>query len=165
MRRTPRDIDATASRVTRRALFLGGSMAAIVAALGARMRFLGVEQADQFRLLAEENRINIRLLPPARGIIEDRNGTLLASNVPNYRVVITKEDAGDVQTVLNRLSHIIPMSTEDMSDALKNLDRNSPFVPITVADRLPWEEFAKIAVNGPALPGVTPEVGLSRFYP
>jgi len=79
--------------------------------------------------------------------------------------VITREDAGDVETVLNRLSHIIPMTAEDRADILKEVARNSPFVPITVADRLDWETFSEIAVNGPALPGVTPEVGLSRVYP
>lgn len=169
MRRTPRDIEGTAKNVTRRALFMGGCMAAMVAALGVRMRYLGVEQADQFRLLAEENRINIRLIPPTRGLIQDRNGKLIAGNEQNYRVVITRETAteaaGGVDEVLNRISHIIPMTAEDMAEVQKDIARNSPFVPITVADRLNWEDFSKIAVNGPALPGVTPEVGLSRVYP
>ena len=165
MRRVPRDTEASSRRFTRRALFMGGCMTAMVAVLGARMRFLGVEQADQFRLLAEENRINIRLIPPNRGLIQDRNGKLIAGNEQNYRVTITREDAGDVEEVLDRLSHIIPMSAEDRADILKEVKRNSPFVPITVADRLAWEDFSRIAVNGPALPGVTPEVGLSRVYP
>jgi penicillin-binding protein 2 len=165
VRRTPRDTEATAKSVTRRALFMGGCMAAMVAALGGRMRYLGIEQADEFKLLAEENRINIRLIPPARGLIQDRNGKLIAGNEQNYRVVITREDAGDVEAVLNRLSHIIPITAEDMAETLKDVERNSPFVPVTVADRLNWDDFSKIAVNGPALPGVTPEVGLSRSYP
>ncbi len=46
-----------------------------------------VEQADEFRLLAEENRINVRLIPPARGPIPDRKGTLIAGNEQNYRIV------------------------------------------------------------------------------
>jgi penicillin-binding protein 2 len=165
VRRTPRDTEATAKSVTRRALFMGGCMAAMVAALGGRMRYLGIEQADEFKLLAEENRINIRLIPPARGLIQDRNGKLIAGNEQNYRVVITREDAGDVEAVLNRLSHIIPITAEEMAETLKDIQRNSPFVPVTVADRLNWDDFSKIAVNGPALPGVTPEVGLSRSYP
>lgn len=165
MSRVQRDTEATARRVTRRALFMGGCMAAMVAALGARMRYLGVEQADEFRLLAEENRINIRLLPPARGLIHDRNGKLIAGNEQNYRVVITREDAGDVEAVLNRLSHVVSLTAEDIADVLAESKKNSPFVPITVADRLNWEEFSRVAVNAPALPGVTPEVGLSRQYP
>ena len=113
------------------------------------MRFLGVEQADEFRLLAEENRINIRLIPPARGLIQDRNGKLIAGNEQNYRVVITRENAGktdaEVEDVLNRLSHIIPMTAEDLADTMKELNPrvNSAFVPITVAERLSWNDFSK----------------------
>ena len=118
MRRTPRDTEATAKSVTRRSLIIGSGMAAMVAALGARMRYLGIEQADEFKLLAEENRINIRLIPPARGLIQDRNGKLIAGNEQNYRVVITREDAGDVEAVLNRLSHVIPITADEMDETL-----------------------------------------------
>ena len=124
-----------------------------------------VEQADQFRLLAEENRINIRLLPPSRGLIYDRNGVVLAENEQNYRVVLVREDAGDVDQTLARLARIIDLDPEDLERTRREIFRRSPFVPVTVADRLTWEEFAEVAVNGPALPGVSPEVGLSRIYP
>ena len=165
MKRAARDIEASARRVTRRALLIGGGMGAMFAALGWRMRYLGVEQADQFRLLAEENRINMRLIPPTRGVIHDRNGKVLAENEQNYRVVITREDTDDVQAVLNRLSHVIPMTQRDMDEALDALEKNSPFVPITVKDRLSWEEFSRVALNTPALAGITPETGMSRHYP
>ncbi len=165
MRRNARDIEDSARQVNRRALLLGGAMAAFVAVLGGRMRYLQVDQADQFRLLAEENRVNIRLIPPARGLILDRNGVVVAGNEQNYRVVITREDAGDVDTVLKRLATLIPLGDEDMAKTLAEAESLSPFVPITVADRLNWEDFSKIALNAPTLPGVTPEVGLSRLYP
>lgn len=165
MRRTERDSEDSARKVRRRAVLMGGAMGAFVAVLGARMRYLSVEQADQFRLLAEENRVNIRLIPPARGLILDRNGKLIAGNEQNYRVVITREDAGDVPRVLERLASIVPLSHDDIEKTLKEVDRRSPFVPIIVADRLSWDDFSKIALNAPSLPGVTPEVGLSRAYP
>lgn len=165
MRRTPRDTEESARKVTRRALVIGGCMTAMVAALGTRMRYLQVDRADQFKLLAEENRINIRLIPPSRGLILDRNGKLIAGNEQNYRVTITREDAGDVDEVLNRLSHIIPLTAEDMDRVLKDVARNSPFMPITVADRLSWEDFSRVAVNAPTLPGISTESGLSRIYP
>ena len=165
MKRTARDSDESARRINRRALLLGGAMTAMVAVLGARMRYLGVDQADQFRLLAEENRINIRLIPPVRGLILDRNGKLVAANEQNYRVVITREGAGDSDLVLNRLSHVISLTQTDMDRVKKDIARNSKFVPVTVADRLSWEDFARVAENAPVLPGVTPEVGLSRLYP
>ncbi len=140
-------------------------MTSLVAVMGARMQYLSIDQADQFRLLAEENRINIRLIPPTRGLIQDRNGKTIADNEQNYRVVITREDAGDVAEVLHRLASLIPMTTEEVDKTIQEVKRRSAFVPIIVADRLSWEDFSKVALNAPSLPGVSPEVGLSRQYP
>ena len=165
MRRSAKDTDASSRTINRRTLLLGGSMAAFIAVLGARMRYMQVDQADEFRLLADENRINIRLIPPARGLILDRNGKLIAGNDQNYRVVITREEAGDVDLVLARLQQVIPLRPEDLDKSRKEIDRRSSFVPIVVADWLRWEDLSAVAVNAPALPGVNPEVGLSRHYP
>lgn len=165
MRRQVRNPERAGTQFTRRGLFLGGLMGSFLVVLGARARYLGVTQADEFRLLAEENRVNLQLLAPARGLILDRGGRLLAGNEQNYRVTITREGAGDVERVLDRLSHIIAMTAEDMDRIRKDIQRNPSFVPITVADRLTWEEFSRINLNAPALPGVTPDVGLSRLYP
>ena len=165
MRRSARDSEDSARTITRRGLLLGGSMAAFMAVLGARMRYMQVDQADEFRLLAEENRVNIRLIPPARGLILDRKGRVIAGNEQNYRVIITREDAGDVPAVLARLAHVIPLLPDEIEKVVAEADRSSPFVPIIVKDRLPWEDFSRVAVNAPALPGVQPEVGLSRTYP
>jgi penicillin-binding protein 2 len=115
VRRTARDSEESNQRLNRRTLLLGGAMGAMIAVLGARMRYLQVDQADEFKLLAEENRINIRLIPPVRGLIQDRNGKVIAGNEQNYRVVITREAAGDVELVLRRLASIIPMTAEEMS--------------------------------------------------
>lgn len=165
MRRTARDTDASSRTITRRSLMMGGAMAAMFAVLAGRVRYLSVEEADQFKLLAEENRINIRLIPPERGLIQDRNGRLIAGNEQNYRVTLTREDAGDTEVILNRLSHLMPMTAEDMERVKREIERNSAFVPVIVSDRLAWDDFSKVALNAPTLPGVTPEVGLSRHYP
>lgn len=165
MKRSPRESEESAKKITRRGLLLGGSQLAIAGVLGLRMRYLQVDQADQYRLLAEENRINIRLIAPARGLIHDRNGALLAANEQNYKVVLVREDAGDVENVLRRLARLIPLSDADIQTALTEIMRRSPFVPVTIADRLSWDDIAAVAVNAPALPGVTTEVGLSRGYP
>ena len=100
MRRPRQDIETSHRLISRRAAFLGGVQLAFVGALGARMQFLQIDQADQFRLLAEENRINIRIIPPARGEVFDRNGVPLARNVPSYRIVVVREDAGDIEDCL-----------------------------------------------------------------
>ena len=165
MRRNPKELEYTHRKLTRRAVFLGGLQLAFVGGLAARMRYLQVDQADQFRLLAEENRINIRLLPPARGEIFDRNGATLAQNSPSYRITIVPEDAGDVGEVISKLSRLIPLAPEDVERALAEMRRSPPFLPVTLVDQIGWEDISKVAVNAPALPGITPEVGLTRVYP
>ncbi len=165
MKRPRVDTEANHRLFTRRAALLGGVQLAFVAGLGARMQFLQVDQADQFRLLAEENRINVRLIPPARGEVFDRNGVPLARNVPSYRIVIVPEDAGDVEEVVARLSQVVPLDPDDVERAMAEVKRSAPFLPITLADEVSWEDLSRVSVNAPALPGVTPEVGLSRVYP
>ncbi|MCU4652922.1 penicillin-binding protein 2 [Roseibacterium sp. SDUM158016] len=165
MKRSQKDIEDSARVVGRRAIVMGGLFLGTAGVLAARMRYLQVERADDFRLLAEENRINIRLLPPERGLIFDRNGVLLAGNEQNYRITLVREDADDVDAVLEELGRIVNLDLVAIERAREEIARRPPFVPVTVADRLSWEELSSVAVNAPALPGVNPEVGLSRFYP
>ncbi|MEO3476592.1 penicillin-binding protein 2 [Phaeobacter sp. CAU 1743] len=165
MKRNPKELEFSHRKLTRRALLLGGLQLGFAGGLAARMRYLQVDQADQFRLLAEENRINIRLLPPARGEIFDRNGITLAQNSPSYRITIVPEDAGDVGEVIAKLSRLIEIDPEDIERAMAEMRRSPPFLPVTLADQIGWEDISKVAVNAPALPGITPEVGLTRIYP
>jgi penicillin-binding protein 2 len=165
MRRREEEVSHLNRRLKRRAFLLGGAQLAFGGMLAARMRYLQVEQADQFRLLAEENRINMRLIAPERGELFDRSGQILASNSPSYRIVIVREDAGDVDTVLKRLSQLIPLDADALARLGSEMRRSPPFLPITVADQVSWEDISKVAVNAPALPGITPEVGLARLYP
>jgi len=165
VKRNARDSEDSARRVNRRALVIGAVQLGVVGALGFRMQSMQIEQADQFRLLAEENRINIRLIPPARGLIFDLNGLPIAANEQNYRVVMVREDAGDVGEVLERLTKIVPLDPESLARAMEEMNRRSPFVPVTIADRLSWDDVARVNINAPALPGITAEVGLSRLYP
>ncbi|SHI78224.1 penicillin-binding protein 2 [Wenxinia saemankumensis] len=165
MRRPERHTEAAGRTVTRRALVVGASQLAMIGALGWRMQSMQVEQAEDYRLLAEENRVNIRLLPPARGNIFDVNGVPLAVNEQNYRIVMVREDAGDVDATLARLQQIVDIDDETIASAREEVMRLSPFVPVTIADRVSWEDISRVTVNAPALPGITAEVGLSRFYP
>ncbi len=165
MKGPDRDTGWIMRRVTRRALFLGSAQFAVAGTLAWRMRNMQVDQTDQFRLLADENRINIRLIPPERGVIRDRNGTPLALNEQNYRIIIVREDAGDVAEVLDRLTRLIDLPERAIARTLEETARHPPFVPITVADRLSWRDISRVAANAPALPGVTHESALSRVYP
>lgn len=159
------DPSASSAKLTRRGLILAGGQFGVIGLLGWRMRQLQIKEADEYLLLAEENRINIRLIPPARGLIFDRNGTPIAVNKQNYRIVMVREQAGDPEAVLRKLAQIIPLPDTRIERVLKEMQQRSAFVPVSVVEHLTWEEIAQVSANAPALPGVLPEVGLSRHYP
>ena len=153
------------AQLSRRGLIIGGLQTAFIAALAVRMRKLQVEDASEYRLLADENRINIRLIAPSRGEIYDRNGKVIARNEQSFRITIVKEDAGDIEQTLYSLSNLIKITQNDAKRVFEEIDRSAPFLPVTVRDQLSFEEIARIAINSPTLPGVSVEEGLSRVYP
>jgi penicillin-binding protein 2 len=162
----PKDRDNSRSKlVTRRAIMLAGGQVALLGALAGRMYFLQVTQADRFSMLADENRINIRLLAPPRGRIVDRFGVPLAVNRQTYRVVLVAEQAGDIEATLNAVGTLIPITDADRRRVLRDLRRKHSFVPVAIRENLTWEEMARIEVNTLELPGVSIEQGLTRFYP
>ena len=80
----------------RRAVLLAAGQLTIFAGLSARMYYLQVLEADRYRVLAEENRISLRLLPPPRGVVLDRREIPLAINVQIYRLVVVPEQAKNI---------------------------------------------------------------------
>ncbi|MFL2769855.1 MAG: penicillin-binding protein 2 [Rhodospirillaceae bacterium] len=160
------DRDNDRTRVfNRRAAVLGGGQAIMISALIGRMYYLQVIEADQYRMLAEENRINLRLLPPPRGRILDRFGESLAVNRQNFRVLIVFEQTLDLESTLEALSTVIELSDYDRERVSREVRRRRSFVPVTVRENLGWEEMSRIQVNAPDLPGVIVDEGLTRFYP
>lgn len=151
--------------IGRRAVMLLGLQAGLAGALAWRMRDLQIVQGERYRLLAEENRINLRLIPPARGIITDRTGAVMAGNRQNYRIVMVRERARDPAAVLARLAGIIDLPPDRQERAIREMAARSAFVPVVVAEHLSWDDVARVAANTPVLPGIEAEVGLSRYYP
>ena len=144
---------------------LGGAKALLVSALVGRLYYLQVLESDRYRTLADENRINLRLIPPPRGRIVDRFGIPLAHNRQNYRVVLISEQTPAVAETLKSLSRIVPVDESDSRRVLRETKRKRGWVPVTVRENLTWEEVARIEVNAPDLPGLMIDVGQSRYYP
>ena len=150
---------------TRRAALLGLGQLSLFGALAGRMYYLQVVEADEYRMLAEENRINIRLLPPPRGRILDRFGRELARNRPNFRVLLDPDEAEDLPLTLGRVSGLLSLDQATLARIEREMSRRRRFVPVTLVENLSWKDFAKINVNLPALPGVRTDVGELRHYP
>jgi penicillin-binding protein 2 len=149
----------------RRMAMLAGGNALMLSMLAGRLYFLQVIEADKYKTLADENRINLKLLPPPRGYIVDRRGVPVAVNRQNYRVLVVREEAGDVEATLDRLSRVVDVGDGEKRRVLKEMRRKRGFVPVTVRENLNWDEVARIEVHSPDLPGVSIDEGQSRHYP
>ncbi len=151
--------------LTRRAAVLGGLKLAGLSALVGRLYYLQVVESARYTMLAEENRISLRLVAPSRGTIVDRFGAPLAVNQQNYRVVVVSERTRNIQDTLDKISKIVPLTDGDRRRVMRELHRKRRFVPVTVRENLTWEQVATIEMNTPDLPGVAIEVGEIRHYP
>ena len=159
-----RDSDWT-KMFNRRAAILGSAQAALVATLVGRMYYLQVVQADRYRMLAEDNRINIQLIPPPRGRIVDRFGRPLAINKQQFRALVVPEQIRKLDETLDDLGQLVEISEHDRERIKKEVGRKRGFVPITVKENLTWDEMTRIQVNAPDLPGVKIDEAQTRFYP
>jgi penicillin-binding protein 2 len=158
--------DAYRTRLfTRRTALLAGGQLALFSGLIARMYYLQVIESDRYKMLADDNRISLRLLPPPRGRIVDRYGDPIAINQLNYRVVLIPEQTGSVPATLDAISEIVPISEFERRRIMREVARKRKFLPIIVKENLAWEDVARVAVNTPELPGVMIDVGSARFYP
>ncbi|MGD9879780.1 MAG: penicillin-binding protein 2 [Reyranella sp.] len=150
---------------TRRALLLGGAQLVLMSALAGRLYQLQVLETQRFATLAEENRINLRLLPPSRGLIFDRTGKPLAVNRNNFRCMATSDRGRGAELLIDRLDQIFSLAEADKVRLLRELRRSRNAQPVVVRENLGWEEVARVEFNAPDLPGVFIDLGQSRDYP
>jgi len=150
---------------SRRAFLLAGLQGLAFTALGGRLYYLSIVNGEQYKLRADKNRISIRLMPPERGEIFDRNGNKLATNQPDFTVFLIPEQAQDVVATLNKLSRIVRLDPRRLSRVHRQVRRQRRFFPVTVVQGLDWETFSRVNVSMPELPGVETTAGLTRHYP
>ena len=150
---------------TRRAFVIGGIQGALLAVMGGRLAWLQVVEGRKYKTLADNNRINMKMLAPSRGEIVDRFGVALADNMQNFRVLVVPEQAKNVEEVLGRLRDLIDLNERDIKQTLEAVKKVAKFIPVEVKDDLPWDDVATIEVNLPDLPGLSIDVGERRNYP
>lgn len=157
--------DDRAKTFTRRAFIIGAAQGLFLSVLGGRLAWLQVVQGGHYKILSENNRINVKMIAPSRGQIVDRFGVPLAVNNQNFRVLIVPEQIDDISKVLQKLSAVIDLDEKSIQKVLSQAKKSAGFVPLEVRDDLSWEDVAKIEVNLVDLPGISTEAGEIRNYP
>jgi penicillin-binding protein 2 len=151
---------------TRRTVGVGGTMSLVFAVLAGRLYQLQIRDGEEYRVAAEDNRVSQRPLVPPRGRVLDRFGAEMATNRRNYRVMIVAEQAKDgVKEVLDQIGKVIHLTEAQKKKVLADVAKNKKFVPVPVMENMSWEEFSRINLHLPYLPGVQPDVGETRDYP
>ena len=164
-RRKLKNLHAEAAQFRRRAaLGFIGIAAALLGLAGGYFR-LQVLQHEEYQLRSEANRIKPRPIVPARGLITDRNGRLLADNVPAYRLEIVAEQVRDLDATLAGLAELVALDDEDIARFRDARRATRAFRPVPLKLRLSEDELARLAVNRHRFPGVEVVPYLTRRYP
>ncbi len=150
---------------SRRSIVLFGGKTVLLSGLVGRMYYLQIIEGEKYKTLADENRISLKLIAPKRGRILDRFGRPMAVNQQNYRVLLIPENTKDVDFSLMQLGKVIPISSHDVQRVKREIKRRRRFLPVIIRENMVWEDVARIEVNAAEMPGITIDVGETRFYP
>jgi len=149
-----------------RAIFMTIFIFILLSVLGSRIAFLQIVEHEKYKDLSENNRIQLRPIAPTRGLIFDRNGILLAENIPSYSLTLVKERVNDLDETLVYLRTLLDISERDEEQFRKRLKYSRrPYEPVVVKYKLDEKEIAKVMVNRFYLPGIDVEARLVRHYP
>lgn len=149
-----------------RAVFMIIFIFILLSVLGARVAFLQIVEHEKYKNLSENNRIQLRPIAPNRGLIYDRNGVLLAENIPSHSLTIVRERVKDVDETLTYLKTLVTITERDEEQFRKRLKYSRrPYEPVVIKYQLNEDEIAKVMVNRFYLPGIDVEARLIRHYP
>ena len=150
----------------RRRAFAGFALILLgLSALVGRYVFLQVMHHDEFALRSINNSVKPRALPPARGLIYDRNGVLLADNVPAFRLEVRPDQVQGMNETLAELGKVVPLDADDIDAFRKQLKQSRRFDSVPLKMRLTEDDIARFAVNRWRFPGVDVVPYLTRQYP
>lgn len=130
-----------------------------------RATYLQVINHAKYTTLSENNRLKIIPVAPARGLIYDKNGVLLAENRVTHSLEIVPEQIGDFDTMLPQLREVIPIDNDDVTRFKRIMKQKRPFEHVTLRSRLTEDDIAKFSVQRYRFPGVDVVSNLSRIYP
>lgn len=150
---------------TQRAIIAFVVIVLIMFGVVSRLVYLQVINHDHYETLSQKNRVKIVSVPPTRGLIYDRNGVLLAENIPSFSLELTPEQVIDMDGTLARLREVITISDEDIEHFRRLIKQKRRFDSIPLRYRLNDEEVARFSVNRHRFQGVDIQARLIRYYP
>ena len=154
------------SRSGMRFLVFGLAAVLAIGGLTTRLFYLQIVSGGQFAALSEGNRTSLQAIPSSRGLIFDRTGRTLVTNVPTFVVKIRPVDLPEERRdeVVARLGALLNMDTADINASIDS-NPGSRFDLVRIASDVPDETARLISEAGDALPGVEVVIEARRQYP
>lgn len=150
---------------TRRIFVLVFVILTAIGVLISRLAFLQIKNHTLYITLSNQNQLSLIPIEPNRGLIYDRNGVLLAENVPIFNLEITPDKVPNLKQTIEKLDKIIPITPDDLKRFHKELKDHRSFQAVPLKVKLTEQEVAKFYVNQFQFPGVTINAGMYRHYP
>ncbi len=155
--------DSEFGELQRRLAVLRIGLLLVVALLAVRLWHLQIKEGPYYRDLSENNRTRSVILEPVRGLIYDRNGVLLANNVPSFTLYVSLEDVKDREALIERLTSLVGLDEELVRKKLSA--KGNKLLPRKIKDRLSLREATIVESHRFELPGVMIQVESQRNYP
>ncbi len=91
----------------------------------------------------------------------------IASNRPEFRILINRDEVKDkdVDGAVDRVAALIPITDARRRQIARDMEETPRNSPVAIATDLSWDEFSRVNVRTPELPGVSAEMDEARFYP
>jgi penicillin-binding protein 2 len=131
------------------------------------MNFWKVQVLDHERYWekSEANRMREIALPYQRGLIMDREGTILANNRASFRVSLIRENCEDFDKSCRKIARLLNIEESVLKERIKKYESVPLFKPIVVKEDLTLEEVAMIEARKLELPELVLQSEPKRFYP
>ncbi len=126
-----------------------------------RVQILG---HGKYQLQSETNRLRPIPLPAPRGVIYDRNGRVLAENVPGYTVSLLPGSEANLRSTLARIASIANIDSAAIERVLQRA-RRAPYQPALVLGDAPFTVVSALEERRVAIPGLLIQAEPKRFYP
>ncbi|MGH2450531.1 MAG: penicillin-binding protein 2 [Candidatus Limnocylindria bacterium] len=142
-------------------------MVVLVVVLSLRLWDLQVVRGAYYRELAEQNRILRLPVPADRGIVTDRNGVVLARNMPGFAAMVLPVDLPVAREteLAARLAPLVELEPEEILETIARGRERNPYEPVKVSQRPLARESALLLVERAELfPGVRVEADSIRQY-
>lgn len=151
--------------ITFRCLMVLILLITLIFSLLLRLAYLQISKHELYTTMATNNWLGLMPIEPTRGLIFDRNGVLLADNIPVFSLDVVPYEVRNMNETLQQLSAIVSLSEEDIIQFKKQLRQHRRFDEIPLKLRLTEQEVARFSENQHRFSGVTIKARLMRFYP